>query len=148
MQDGCLQACWTWSTIGILYSPVTNDGVLRIADSGDGDRVILVQELLVAMRSASEEMKLQKQDQLQEELQQQLQLQHEDSDLLREKLEASEARCSTLNQQLQQLQLHSQQLHAEDLRRANTLLQASESRGAALAQQLQVCGVILVQLRE
>jgi hypothetical protein len=85
------------------------------------------------MRSTAEDLTLQKQQR------QHVQLQH-DNDLsrLRERLEASETRCSTLSQQLQQMQFHSQQIHSEDLRRANSLLQASESRGTALAQQLQV----------
>jgi hypothetical protein len=122
----------------------------RVFGSSEGDRNVVVQELMVAMRSASEDLMMQKRQQEQEHYQQQIhqqqrqQLNHQqrhDEDLgrLQGRLEASDARCSVLSQQLQQLQLQSQQLHAEDLRRANTLLQASESRGTALAQQLQVC---------
>jgi hypothetical protein len=119
----------------------------RVFGSGERDRDIVVQELMVAMRSASEDVMMQKLQQEQEHYQQQIhQQQHyqqkrhdEDLGRLQGRLEASDARCSILSQQLQQLQLQSQQLHAEDLRRANTLLQASESRGTALAQQLQVC---------
>jgi hypothetical protein len=127
-------------------SNVINGKFLRSFNSSncDGDRVIVVQELLVAMRSANEDVMLQKQHYRQDVLQQQLQQQQdEDVGHMQERLKASEARCSSLSHQLQQLQLHSQQLHAEDLRRANTLLQASESRGTALAQQLQVCRFVM-----
>jgi hypothetical protein len=105
--------------------------------SSDGDRSIVVQEFMIAMRSASE---------LVSRNQTHGQPQHDnDMRVVRGMLEASEARCATLSQQIQQQQQMQQQQTnqnqqlVEDIRRANTLLQASESRSTALAKQLQVC---------
>jgi hypothetical protein len=105
--------------------------------STDSVRSIVVQEFVIAMRSASE---LVSQKQTNGH-----QLQYDnDMRVVRGMLEASEARCATLTQQVQQQQQMQQQQSnqnqqlVEDIRRANTLLQASESRSTALAKQLQV----------
>jgi chromosome segregation ATPase len=108
------------------------------SSSSGGDRSIVVQEVVIAMRSLSEHAQLQQQ-----------QRQHdEQTKRLNTMIQMSSDRCVDLDQQMQHLQLQLQQKlqqsqqqekkHAEDIRCVNGILQACQSRCASFEEQVKV----------